>query len=97
MCVVSMIGDHYNDIWKISPPIPDWKYPFCAPIPEVSRAEFETLKKTVEEMKELLIKAKEYDARTNQPNCEMEEKVELLKNVAKAVGVDLSEIFKKGM
>ena len=30
---------------------------------------------------------------TDQPDCEVNEKVELIKAVAKAVGVDMSEIF----
>lgn len=59
----------------------------------ITREEFEALRKDVEEMKKLLIKAKEYDERNNESNCEMEDKVELLKKVAKYVGVDLSEIF----
>jgi tRNA U34 2-thiouridine synthase MnmA/TrmU len=61
----------------------------------VSREEFEALKKEVLEMKALLIKAKEYDERNNEPNCEMEDKVKLLKQVADMVGVDLKEIFGK--
>ena len=47
-------------------------------------------------MKALLIRAKEYDERNNEPHCEMEEKVELLKKIAAAVGVDLSEVFGNG-
>ena len=44
-------------------------------------------------MKKLLIRAAEYDKRNNEPNCEMEDKVALLKKVAEMVGVDLKEVF----
>jgi len=96
MCVVSMIGDHYNDKWK------DFNFDKINPYstgpyiePTVSKKEFDALKKEVQEMKQLLIKAKIYDEQNNEPNCEMEEKVALLKRVAEMVGVDLNEIFKK--
>lgn len=98
MCVVSMIGDHYSDKWKdkwnnpLNPFMPTPLKPFTG---FVSKEEFDALKKEVQEMKELLERAVEYDKRTNQPHCEMEEKVALLKKVAEAVGVDLSEIFGK--
>lgn len=105
MCVVSMIGDHYNDKWKdfdfdkitpytTQPDLPDYTTgPYIEPT--VSKKDFDALKKEVQEMKQLLIKAKSYDERNNEPNCEMEEKVALLKRVAEMVGVDLDEIFKK--
>ena len=60
--------------------------------PEVSRAEFETLKRQVEEMTALLKKAREYDDRTGQPDCETDEKVDLLRKVAKLVGINPSEL-----
>lgn len=62
---------------------------------EVSREEFNALKKEIKEMKEILAKAAKYDIDTNQPHCETEDKVALLKKVAELFGVDLSEIFKK--
>ncbi len=70
--------------------------------PNVTREEheklmrqFEDLKKEVEEMKALLIRAIEYDKRNNEPNCEMEEKVAVLKRMAELFGVDLSMVFNK--
>ena len=93
MCVVSMIGDHY-DKWRgpYQPKIIDTgtTYTFTG----VSQAEFEALKKEVEEMKELLKKAKIYDEKNNEPDCEMESKIAFLKKIAEAVGVDLEEVFK---
>lgn len=61
----------------------------------VDKTEFEALRKEVLEMKELLKKAVEYDKRNNEPHCELEEKVALLKKVAEVFGVDLSEVFKQ--
>lgn len=97
MCIVSNVGDHYNDKWKER----DWypNQPNTGPyvgtitLEGVSRQEFDNLKKEVEEMKELLKMAKIIDDKTGQPDCEMEDKVAVLKAVAKALGISLEEIF----
>ncbi|HET9285670.1 MAG TPA: hypothetical protein VFR24_27270 [Candidatus Angelobacter sp.] len=93
MCVVSFVGDYYKDqfphksYWdRIL--VPTTPFPNTIPA-SITREEFDDLKKTVLEMKDLLIKAKEIDEKTGQPDCEMEEKVELLRKVAKLVGVEL--------
>jgi hypothetical protein len=91
MCVVSMIGDHYSDKWK---DLGQFKNPLVNPI-QVSRQEFDKLKAEVEEMKKLLIKAKLYDEQNNEPECEVEDKVALLKKVAELVGVSLEDVFGK--
>lgn len=83
MCVVSMIGDQ----WKGNFPT---MYPT---FPQVSKSEFDALKKEVEELKKLLISAKQFDEATGQKDCEMEEKIKFIKQVADSVGVDLSEVF----
>ena len=94
MCVVSMVGDHFNDIWQPKLP-PGRTYPtddlrsFLAP----SREEFNALKKEVENMIKLLERAIKYDKDNNEPACEIEEKVALLKKVAELVGVSLEDIF----
>lgn len=62
---------------------------------EKLQRQFEDLKKEVEEMKALLQRAIEYDKRNNEPDCEMEEKVAVLKKMAELFGVDLSAIFNK--
>ena len=85
MCVVSMIGDHYSKKWETLP----------IDAFNVSRGEFESLRKEVQEMKELLKKAIKYDESHNQPECQIEEKIELLRKVAKLVGVDLDDVLKK--
>lgn len=91
MCVVSMVGDFAQERWpkefpnifKFKPMTgEDFKDP-------VTREEFEALKREVQMIKELLEKAKEYDERTNQPNCELEDKIALLKKVADLVGVNI--------
>jgi hypothetical protein len=90
MCTVSMIGDHFNDKWRQ----PEYQRIYTN-IPDVSRSEFESLKKEVEEMKALLKRAKEYDERNNEPDCELEEKMAMLRKFADAVGLDLDDIIKK--
>lgn len=90
-----MVSDHYRDHW-----FPEQPYIFPT-IPqkldlgkEISRLEFELLKQEVENLKTLLIKAKKYDEETGQKDCQMDEKVAILKKIAEVVGVDLTEIFK---
>lgn len=59
----------------------------------VTKDEYDKLKEEVELMKKILKRAKLYDEETNQPNCELEEKVAFLKKIAEAVGVDLEDVF----
>jgi hypothetical protein len=89
-----MIGDHFSGKWQ-QEPYNQFITTTSVPFSFVTKEEFEALKKEVLEMKALLIKAKEYDEKNNEPNCEMEDKVKLLKQVADMVGVDLKEIFGK--
>jgi len=98
MCVVSMIGDEFTKRWQpyVQPIIPqqhpiDWEKIFSPP---PSKSEFDALKKEVELLRDLLKAAKIYDEKNNEPNCEMEDKIVLLKTIAKAMGIDLSEVFK---
>lgn len=95
MCVVSMVGDFFDEHWKQKPwvsspnnPNESYKIDFTL----VTRAEFEALKTEVRILKELLVKAKEYDTKNNEPNCSMEHKVKLLKEIAKQLGVELDGI-----
>lgn len=95
MCVVSMVGDHYSDKFQN----PTYNWPVTNSLPGMtlnvgaSKEEVEALRKEVREMKALLVRAKLYDEQNNEPNCEMESKVALLKKIAELVGVDLSEVF----
>lgn len=98
MCVVSNIGDHHRwpDQWPwqpveptvpVDPVIPD---PFRKIWEEHAKdAEIDDLKKRVSSLEELLRKGKQYDDENGEPECEMDEKVELLKKLAKELGVEL--------
>lgn len=92
MCVTSMVGGFYEDQFRKN--YPQLVYPNLQDLvtPLISRAEFEELKKTVLEMKELLTRAKLYDQQNDQPDCEMSDKVALLKRIAELVGVDISKV-----
>ena len=91
MCTVSMIGDHFGDKWGQEP----YKTYF-EDLNKVTRAEFEQLKREVEEMKSLLKRAKKYDEDNGEPDCEIEDKIALLRKIAKMVGVDLDDVFQGG-
>lgn len=86
MCTVSMIGDHFNEKWK--GPYDDGAFN------NVTRLEFELLRRDVLEMKELLKKALEYDKKNNEPDCQIEEKMEFLKKMAELFNVDLKDVLK---
>ena len=96
MCMVSNVGDgwaeKFPDKWPKFDPPPAITSPFVLPS-GVSQSDFDALKKEVQELKELLKAAKKFDQETGQPDCEMDEKVKLIKAIAKLVGVDLGEIF----
>lgn len=103
MCVVSNIGDDYSrrDKWPLWPeqyPFPD-RTPVT--IPEngtsfrISQLEknYEELRSQVEQMKRELEAAKKQDEEDGNPDCEMEDKIVILRKIAAALGVDLSEVF----
>jgi len=99
MCVVSAIIEdwtqkgpgRYPDIWP-APQIVLPQSPIV--ISEVTKAEFEALRKEVLELKELLKAANKFDAATGQPNCEHEEKIALVKRIAEFVGVEIADVIK---
>jgi hypothetical protein len=102
MCVVSNIGDNYRDNFAprwphvpVQPYMPTSPQPVVINTSEVSKQEFEALKKEVEELKQLLKAAKKFDEETGQPDCHMDDKVDFIKKLAEFVGVDLEDIFKK--
>lgn len=71
MCTVSMVSDFYRDQWQKIPYVnPSWPPPIITvdPIPIISDKEFA-------DFLELYRRAKEYDKKNNQPDCEMKEKV----------------------
>lgn len=97
MCVVSYVGDY----WRYSlpqKPYYDTITTIVNPLPgsqqsPISRAEFEALKHDIEELKTLLLAAKQYDAATGQPDCEHDDKVALIRKVAEIVGVSMEDVF----
>lgn len=102
MCVVSMVADHYMEKWNgwINTPNgwPSVTIPFGDETDDylpVSRAEYLALKNELEEMKKLLARAKEYDERTGQAECENGEKLKVLFAVADALGIDLAEVIER--
>jgi len=92
MCVVSMVGDHFHEKWN---PLQTNPYPitYINNEPKVDKKDFDSLKKEVEDMKALLIRAKLYDEKNGEPHCEMEEKIATLRKIAELVGVDLKDIL----
>jgi hypothetical protein len=95
MCMVSAVGDNWKDTYPNRYPTfyPPVTFPPLQTGPTL--AEFEALKKEVQELKIMLEAAKKFDEATGQKDCEMDEKVDLIKKVAEMVGVDLGEVFGK--
>ena len=101
MCTVSMVGDHYRDMWEPKPfpqtapavPMPTNHPQYIIHPPQVSREEFDELKRQVLEMKELLKRAKKYDEDNGEKDCELDEKMALLRKVAEMVGVNLDDVI----
>ncbi len=96
MCVVSSVGDYYRDR---SPWITPWITPQAPVYPPfkdtVTREEFDRLKKELEELKKVLKAAKIFDEATGQEDCELDDKVAVIKRAAELLGVDLEDIFNK--
>jgi hypothetical protein len=85
-----MVGDHYRDRWtepKYYPIIQEPQY--------ATREEIEALREEVLQMRQLLERALEYDRKNNEPECQLEEKIAMLKKVAEIVGVDLTDLIGK--
>lgn len=95
MCTMSVVIDDFSGRlpnWATQPgqlyppnglPLTGWP----------SRAEFDALKAEVTALRDLIKAAKTFDEQTGQPDCETAEKVDLLKRIAKLVGVDLSDLI----
>lgn len=82
MCVVSMVTDYYREQWE--PRIPQ---PYFIPMPGSQPAVTDA---EILEFRKLLERAREYDRRTGQPDCELEEKRAALKAIAEKLGIDIS-------
>ena len=86
MCVVSMVVDHFYDKWKDRRPEPYNPYPSIPPWPGPASISPEE----IQEFRELLKRAREYDKRNNEPDCEMDEKKQRLQKLADELGVTIS-------
>jgi len=106
MCVVSNTGDYWGQrLHPWSPYTPPLPYIPPAQMPDITKIvinptgptkdDFDNLKKEVQIMKEQLARAKEYDKANGEPDCEIEDKMAFLREVAKLVGIDLDEVLKK--
>lgn len=77
MCAVSMIMDHYQDEWQ------KYRQPYkLAPYALPTQDE-------IDEFRRLLERAREYDRKHNEPDCELEEKRKKLKDLAKELSVEI--------
>lgn len=97
MCAVSAVGDNWRDQFP-QRPYYDGIMPWINQSPPppnttISREEFDALKRDIEELKSLLVAAKKFDEATGQKDCEMAEKIDLIRKLAKLVNVDLGDVF----
>lgn len=60
---------------------------------DVTKEDLDALRDEVESLKRLLKAAKIYDEETGQADCEVDEKVEFIKRLAKILDVDLEDLF----
>ena len=95
MCVVSYVSDQFTR----QPPT--W-YPgdqsWPPPLEKIKAGigDFETiqlLKLEIERLKKELEEARKQDIKDNNPDWHMEDKVAVIKGLAKALGVDLGNVF----
>jgi len=91
MCSVSMVTDNWKDNhWpQVAPQI----FPWHGTGPYISRDEFERLKVEVEKLKEELKKARQQDIDDNAPLCAHKDSVDLVRQLAEILNVDLEDVF----
>lgn len=96
MCIYSMIADDFlKRRWPTIPisPVPDPTPSEFLPslLPAITREEFDELKREVAELSKLLKAAKKYDEATGQTDCEDADKVRLLRELGRLLGVEIPE------
>lgn len=92
MCVVSMIYEHYTEKWQQSPyQLPQFT-PTIAPNVTIGPVTFVSpiTPEEIAEFRKLLERAREYDKRNNEPDCELDEKRVALKTLAEQLGVEIA-------
>ena len=86
MCVVSMVMDQgWKDLQPYIPPQPTtttW-------VAGASQAEVGELRRKVEALERMLKAAKLYDEALDQPDCELEEKKQQLRDLSEQLGVPI--------
>lgn len=102
MCVVSAVLDHHTRTWPEQfanawPPINDpvnLPFKFTDESP-TTREQLDTLRKEVVELSaqveyllELIPTLRKYDEDNNEPDCEMEDKIKLIRKICDALGID---------
>lgn len=95
MCVVSMVMDHFRDNWepRIQPLGPSFPNNNLNPLTEaLKNMEPKITDAEIREFRKLLERAREYDKKNSEPECEMQEKKDALIAIAKQLGVDISFI-----
>ena len=95
MCVVSLVVQTKTDEWFLrywQQPILPTPTPLPYPLPPPDPAVPLPTKEEVNEFRRLLEKAREYDRKNNEPDCEMEEKRDKLRALAKELGVEIGFI-----
>lgn len=106
MCAVSAIIDYeidrwsnnYNHFWDHPKKVDDLRGHY---VPNntyvinsgVTKEEFEAFSKEFLELKKLVQAALEFDKNSNQPHCEVDEKVAIVKKVAEQLGVSMEDVF----
>lgn len=87
--------DRYQKKWMT----PYWPYQPLAPMPgidlplpnvTIQAPERRITQAEVDELRRLLERAREYDKRMNQPDCELDEKRLALKKIAAELGVEIA-------
>ena len=91
MCVVSMVMDYYGDKWqKYTPLQPSIYYPVTVPQQPVYVPVPQITPEELAEFHELLRRAREYDKKNNEPDCELESKKERIRKLAEELGVTVN-------
>jgi hypothetical protein len=94
MCVVSFVSDRFverqwPEYWpsNAQPPIlPDI-------LEGLNNAEIQRLKSEIVKLKQELEEARKQDIKDGNPDCHVEDKVAIIKGLAKALDVDLGNVF----
>ena len=90
-----MVMDHYWDNWKDRTPapylvVPSQPFqPYIPPNP-IQPVTPPITPEEIAEFRKLLERAREYDKRNNEPDCELDEKKQRLKKLAEELGISIS-------